>query len=458
MNFRTVVIAARRAVVVALASFILAGSASAQLPWLAPEDGDLFNVSRADGIERGRFLARLRHSAEQLPDSSDVVMTRFLLEYGLGEHVNVGLSVPHLAQKNGLLHKEGLGDTNLSLKVHLQPYPDLPFRVGLRQSLSLPTGYENERHGLRSFTSREYDYSAQALFQYDGERGGRSVSVVANPGVLLPGGELDSYVTGGFGLALDGILPLGFEGFGEYYTRWNLVSHEFDASIAFGAGREVAFGLGIEAGARRRLLQEEAEAPELHLGVSWGWPKHQADEFEVELPRRPRAALLVLPLESMVPDPRGVMNSITTQFRNEASHGAPPLAVYVRTIPGEHVEALARNRHYELLVRILSIEEGTVEALSVPLLLRAPRASAKLTAQMELIAPDGFTVAARSVIQGSAKRSIGAELVPTSTSLASLVVPDEIKNELREKAAADLATQILRAALAAIDSRDQEAE
>lgn len=435
--------------------FVLAVPAHAQLPWLSPETGDLFHVSSAEGPSPGQFDVRFRRGMMESDELGKVLVNRFVAGYGMNSKFVFGLSVPHLAQRVNELYKDGLGDTELSLKAFVRPYPDMPIRVGLRQTLSLPTGYENERDGLQSFSSKHYDYTAQALFQFDSQRGEQAVSVYLNPGVILPGGDLDAYATAGLGLRFQKVIPLGFGGQAEYFTRYDLATEHYDAEVSLGLDHEILWGLGLEVGGRRKLLQTEAADPEMHLGIRYAWPGDEHDLLEVQSPKKPRAALLVHPIESRVPDPFAVGAAIAEAMRNHGNKGGKPLTVYVRSIGGEHLEAMASERHYELSVRLLDIEDGGIGGLSVPKLLRAPRAQTEIIAQMELIAPDGYTVVARSVLHGTAHRGLGVELAPASTSLESRITPDEVKEALRTEAAHDLATQILTLALTTIDARDK---
>lgn len=428
--------------------------ARAQMPWLEPEDGDLLHVSTAEGPDPGQFHARALRTGETTAANGTLLLNRAQVQYGLSRWVALGFSIPYLAQQDGLLEKSGLGDTNLSLKLHGRPYEDLPIRVGLRQSISLPTGFEQESDGLLPFTSRQYDYSAQGIFQYDALSGARRLSAYLNPGILLPGGDVDSYATAGFGLSLQKILPFGLGAHGEYYTRWSLVTKEFDAEAFVSVNRELFWGLGVDIGAKRKLLQEEVVDPELHLGLTFDWPRSGGDVLEVRTTRVSRAALLVLPLELKTADPHGCAQVIAEEFRARAHSAGGPLTVFVRTLPGEHLEALGTVRHYELAVRILAIEEGAVEGHSIPLLLRAARGHTRITAQMELISPDGYSVVHREVLTGHASRGLGFDLAPASTSVEAKITPDEVKGALRLSAARDLAEQILRSAVTAMDQRD----
>jgi len=428
--------------------------ATAQTLGSGPEDGDLVHIARAEGPLHGQVVARGRRLLEELPGAGRMLRYNVQFDYGLSSYLSVGLAAAHFEQRTGLLHKSGLGDTHLSLKASFQPYPDRPLRLGLRQVLVLPTGFEEERAGLMPFTTGEYQYAAQALFQYDARVGARRLSAYVDPGVLLPGGDLDAYVTAGLGLEAVGFLPFGISAFGEYAARWSLVSQDPDAEVNAGVGIPLALGVGVEIGARRRLLPDHAVDLETHLGVSFGWPRGAGDLLEVESSPRAMTALLVLPIEAMMPDPHGVAGQLASVIRTRTPHSEGALSVFVRTIPGEHRDALAQVRHYELAIRILAIDDGEVGGFSVPLLLRAPRATTTITAQMELVAPDGYSIVARSVFEGSASRGLGAEIAPSSTSVLTKVTPDEVKSALRDEAARRVAEQIVAEATSVIAARE----
>lgn len=444
----------RALVYLAMSLTIAPRMVAAQTLGSGPADGDLVHIARAEGPLHGQVVARGRRLLEELPGAGRMLRYNVQFDYGLSRYLSVGIAAAHFEQRSGLLHKSGLGDTHLSLKASFQPYPDRPLRLGVRQVLVLPTGYEEERAGLMPFTTGEYQYAAQALLQYDARVGARRLSAYVDPGVLMPGGDLDAYITAGLGLEAVGFLPFGLSAFGEYAARWSLVSHDPDAEVNAGVGLPLALGVGVEIGARRRLLQEHAVDLETHLGVSFGWPRGSGDLLQVESAPRALTALLVLPVESMSPDPHGVARDVASAIRTRTPQSDGPLSIFVRTVPGEHRDALAQVRHYELAVRILAIDDGDVGGFSVPLLLRAPRATTKITAQMELIAPDGYSIVARSVFEGSASRGLGAELAPASTSVTTKVAPDEIKTALRDEAARRLAEQIIAEATAVISARE----
>lgn len=428
--------------------------ARAQMPWLEPEDGDLLHVSKAEGLDAGQFSLRATHGTSSSDSEGTLALNRLVARYGLGRFVTLGVSTPHLAQVDGALEKSGLGDTNLSLKLHWRPYEDLPIRVGLRQSVSLPTGYEQERAGLLPFTSRQYDYSAQGLFQYDAQRGRRRLSVMLNPGVILPGGDLDSYATAGVGIEVAHVLPLGFGAAGEYYTRWSLVSHQFDAEAFVGFDHALFSGFGLDVGMKRKLLQSAATQAEMHLGLSFTWPQGQTDVLEVETPTRERAALLVRPIDCRVPDPHGVSAAISQEIRTRAHTTGGPLTVFVASTPNDDLVGLSGIRHYELLIHLLAIEDSAVEGHSVPLLLRTARGQARITVAIELISPDGATVVKRASYTGEASRLLDVDLAPPSSSTAGTITPDEVKATLRSQAVRDLVADILRGSIHAMDERD----
>lgn len=433
------------------ALLLLTAPARSQIQWLNFEDGDILNVSSASGPPPGHFLLRATRGLEKSKERGRVLSHHFLFHYGLSSHVSLGASGVHLQQRRGDLYKDGLGDTDLFLKMYFQPSKDLPFYLGLRQSLSLPTGYEPERPGLVSFTSRKNDYSAQLLFSYRT----RGVEAHLNPGVILPGGDSPSYLTAGGGLALRELLPLGVNVEGEYFTRWNMVAEEFESDVFVALDRSLAWGLDIEAGFKRRLLQQTAIDPEWRLGLSFGRAHAaQAELYEMRRPDRPPVRLVVLPVETVVPDPFGVSQMLGKAFRTAGAQSTPAHVVYLDTDPDSDSRPPYPSPGYRLRVRLLEIDEGRVTGWKVPMLVKAPRAKTSLAAQIELVEANGIPAARHEVLRVDASRGLGAELAPTSTVLETIIVPDEVKDWLRQRAVGDLAERILETAGAIIDGRD----
>lgn len=437
--------------VVGLSLLLLAagpGSSGAQITWLNFEDAEILNVSSAEGPPTGVPFIQMRRSVEHSTVRGTLIQNRLRFQYGIKPYLSCGASAVHLEQSYHGFHKKGMGDTNLSLKLHAQPLPDLPIRVGLRQTLSLPTGYELERDGLAVFTSRQNDYSAQLLFQYLDPR----FAAYVNPGVLLPGGDVNSCLTGGMGLAFT--LPLDLDLRGEYYTRWDMVEHSFESELYAGARKPLFAGLAVQGGVKRRLLQNEQVDPEYQIGISFGKDRtSDGDVYEVPTPKRGRVGLLVHPIEIRVPDPTGVAGQLASVFRTDPS-GENALAVFVRTATTVPEDEFGGARHYELNVTILELREGDVSGVDVPPLARVARSSTEIVAMAELIAPDGYSVLRRAVFKGIGSKTLGLHLAPESGSLESTVTPDEVRANLREKAISDLGRQILRDSASTIQERE----
>lgn len=433
------------------AAFILAGASApalAQVYWLNFEDGEILNVSSAEGPPMGLPFIQFRRSLENSTVRGELLMNRLRFQYGVTPYLSFGASTVHLEQLYHGFHKKGMGDTNLSLKLHFRPSADWPVRVGLRQSLSLPTGYEREKDGLAAFTSRQNDYSAQLLFHYLDHR----FSAYLNPGVLLPGGSANSFLTGGLGFAFT--LPWRLDLRGEYYTRWDMVDRRFESELYGGARTPLLVGLSLQGGVKRRLLQNEEVDPEYQVALSFGRDRTpETDVYEVRAPKRVPASLVVHPIESAVADPYGVKGRLGDLFRTDRS-GQEGLAVYVRSLPGD-ASVEVRERHYELNIKILELSEGSVKGLDLPPLARVARSETEIVAMAELIAPDGYSVLRRAVFRGSGSKTLGVDLAPDSGSLESIVTPDEVREALREKAMRDLTRQILSDVVWTIQGREE---
>ncbi len=437
------------------------GTARAQIAWLGSEDGEILNVSSADGPPAGSPYVQMSRSTERSDVRGTVVISRLRALYSVTPEVTFGISGLHLDQSMGDLHKRGLGDTNLSLKLHLAPWPDQPIRIGLRQTLSLPTGYEKEFDGLAPFTSRENDYTAQVLAQYVSPE----FAAYVNPGVLLPGGDADSYLTGGLGLAYQ--LPLRLDFRGEYYTRWDMVTRKFESETYLGLHRPLILGLGVQAGMKRRLLQQEEVDPEFRFGLTFGRDRAQVGQLYA-FRERADTGLLVHSVETAIPDPYGLGREFSESFRAEPVGGRTQPAVYVASVretppatggvvlprASEWVTTFSTPRNYELNVKILEMRDAEVGGLDLSPLARVSRARTTVVGQCELIAPDGYSVLTRRLYTGTAAKLLGVQLAPESGSLAATQAPDEVRGRLRRQAVRDLMRQVRDDAIQTIQMRD----
>ena len=136
--------------------------------------------------------------------------------------------------------------------------------------------------------------------------------------------------------------------------------------------------------------------------------------------------------------------------------GSPSTVGRTPTSRGGVYEILPTPRNYELNVTILKIDDREIGGLDLGPIARVARARAHITAQCELIAPDGYSVLSRRTYRGSAAKTLSAELAPDSGSLDALIAPDEVKASLRAAAVEDLMRQIRDDAIRMIQLRDYQ--
>lgn len=425
-----------------------ATSANAQITWLNFEDGDILNVSAAEGLPPGHLSFHARRGVEKSDERGKLLLHHFGFQYGVTPFLTMGGSTRHMQQRRGNEFKDGLGDSNIFLKAYHRPWADSPFSFGLRQSLSLPTGYEAERAGLASFTSRKNDYAGQILLTYRTARFGAHIS----PGVILPGGDAPTYLTAGLGLDLNQLLPFAVDVSGEYFTRWNMVAEEFETDVFLSFHRNLWWGLAADGGVKRRLLHTESIAPEYHLGLSFGRVHDpSADLRSLPPPKYPAVDLVVLPITTLVSDPWGVTDLLYAEFRTAGFRQENGVPILIRTAletrPREH-------RHYTIELRILRLEEGMVGGPRLPMVFKAPQAGTELHVEIELLGPEGVPLGRRTVFTASAHQGMGAELAPANTNYETMIVPDEIRNGLRREVTEKLAADIVKTVCQVIGERE----
>jgi hypothetical protein len=449
MKVRTTITRFMTAIAVALIALSsLTDETRAQIEWMNLEDGDILNVSRADGLTPGYVSLHFRRSLEKSDDHGQVLIHRFGFEYGLTPMLTMGGTGRHLQQVRGDLFKDGLGDSDLFLKIHHRPWQELPLSVGLRQTLSLPTGYEAERPGLASFTSRNYDYSVEGLLSYRTDRLGLHL----NPGAILPGGDAPTFLTAGFAMELDDILPFGIDIAGEYFTRWNMVERAFRSDVYLGAHRSLFWGLAIEGGVKRRLLETDAVEPEMQIGLSFGRIHDaNADLRNMPPPRYPSVDLGVLPVSSSIVDPWGIAELMDNEFRTAGDRQDRGVPILIRSVPDGWTTPA---RHYALRVHLISMSDGEIRGPRLPMLFQAPQARTEVHVEVELLGPDGLPLGRQTVFVGVAQQGLGAELFPTTVAYEQRTVPDEIRNGLRREAVQNLAREILATVASVISERE----
>ncbi|MEZ4653902.1 MAG: hypothetical protein R3E12_10025 [Candidatus Eisenbacteria bacterium] len=429
-------------------SLTLPDRASAQIGWMNLEDGDILNVSRADGLTPGYLSFHFRRSLERSDEHGQLLIHHFGFEYGLTPMISMGGSGRHLKQLQNDLYKDGLGDSDLFLKIYHKPWAGVPVSLGLRQTLTLPTGYEAERDGLTSFTSRTYDYAAQGLISYRTERLGLHL----NPGVILPGGDAPSFLTAGFAMELDDILPFGVDVTSEYFTRWNMVEREFQSDVYLGAHRSLFWGIALEGGVKRRLLETDAVQPEAQIGLSFGRVHDaSADLSHLPPPRYPSVDLAVLPVESRIPDPWGIRELLSDEFRIAGDRQQRGVPILIHTVPEGYSSPA---RYYGLRIRVLSVNDGEIRGPRIPMVFQAPQARAAVHVEAELLGPDGIPLGRQTVFDGAAQRGLGAEVFPLTVDYEQRVVPDEIREGLRREAVRNLARALLATVTDVISERE----
>jgi len=434
----------------ALATIASPSASQAQITWLNFEDGDILNVSRADGLDPGHVRIDVGRSLEKSDVHGEILTHHFAFLYGLTPRITLGASSRFLDQRNGDLFKSGMGDSNVFLKAHWN-LGKSPLSLGLRQSLTLPTGYELERTGLVPFTTTYNDYAVEALVSYRTHRLGLHL----NPGIIVTGGDNPTYLTAGGALELERFFPLGLNLAGEYFTRWNMVEENFESDVFLRFDRALFWGLSADVGVKRRLLESSTTRAEWRFGVSLGRVHDsEADSRYLPPPRFAPVRLHLDPVVSDMPDPTGVADLLYEELRMTGqlqSHGVPVLIRTDDEIPPGSEDP---SHGYRLQLRVLELEDGRVGGFRVPMLLEAPRAEAKMHVLVQLLDRNGLPLGREVVFDARASQGLGAVLAPMSTSFERRIVPDEIRTRLRQEVVEKLAREIAEVNAEVIGSRE----
>jgi len=407
-----------------------ASPAIGQITWLNPEDGDVVNVSTAHVLDPGMTTIGISRSLEKSDRHGEILFHRFRVEYGLRSNFSVGVSSRHLEQNFGDEFKKGLGDSNVFAKLRLPVTPrhsSLSFAI--RQSLTLPTGFEEERNELAPFTTRHNDYTAQL----SGSFRARGIAVHMSPGVILPGGDAPTFLSFGSAVELDDVLPFGLDIAGEYFTRWNMVEEDFETDVSLEAERALFWNLGATVGVKRRLLESQTVDPEVRLGLTFGqshssprgpFPRHQPDAVPVRL--------RIDPISSLVEDPYGVLGLLDSSFANQGPRYDEGVSVFVQSPRTSAVENSTGDGDYRLQMRLLDFREGEIEGFKIPKIFKAPKAETRLFVEAVLFGHDDLPLSRPVVIEARVSQGLGAQLIPMTTRIRQMVVPDEVRNGLRE--------------------------
>jgi len=402
----------------------------------APHGGDILSVSSAYGPPANAFWVNAFVSTRS--DSSEAYRALNVnLLYGLSERTSFGVSASHFQQDLGWgptgvpINKRGPGDTRVFFKWAAPSRLGSPLAWGVRPSLRIPTGYDLEGDGLIPFSTRTVDFECLFLLAYETAE----VGVYLNPGFSLPGGKWHNEALGGVGIDVRGGLPFQFTLSGEYFMRYDIPEERFQHEIFAGVGHGLPFGLAVEMGFRKRLLQGEDPGPESTLrlcrGRSTGLPPAM-----IPRPRTRPTRVLVAPITSQVTDPHSMSSTLRHAIVRELSRQ-----------PG--ISATTEGRgEYTARLEIISMEEATGRRLSIPRVLATPTATLEITARVSLTHQDGSRVLEEHPLNLQIGRGTGMKLFPSAADEDTWVPKAQTRTALRadglERLAQKAADQVAR--------------
>lgn len=417
-----------------LAAFWTAGSARADdelnygdIP--DPFGGDLWRVSSPAGpsIRSFSVTARMTGRDHAGVSFSSLVAT---LQYTLHPLVTFGASAGHYALDRGVgatgkpLNKRGPGDTRVFFKLRAPASASMPLSLGLRSSLRIPTGYDQEADGLLPFTTRSVDAELLALIGYDTPE----VGIYFNPGISLPGDDWHNELLGGLGLDLRNGLPFGFRARGEYFTRYDLPDEKLRHEIFGSLAHDIPFGLSLEFGIHRDLLAGDEAASEWMLRLGTGRP-----DWTAPLPTLGRHAdrgirVAVAPVTSRVPDPHDAAGRLQGTVVREVNEW-------------EGFEGtVTAGADYTARLEILQLDEGNGRGLSIPKILATPHVSLRLLAEVSIEGPQGV-ILERLPLTIEEKRGTGMRLLPSGKDEDTWVATSQSRSALREAGVRALAVK-----------------
>ena len=392
-----------------------------------PLGGDLWRVSSAAGppIRTFSIAARMTGREHAGESFSSLVAT---LQYTLHPLVTFGASAGHYALDRGVgatgkpLNKRGPGDTRVFFKLRAPSSASMPLSVGLRSSLRIPTGYDQEADGLLPFTSRSVDAEFLALIAYETPE----VGVYFNPGISLPGEDWHNELLGGLGVDVRDGLPLGFRAKGEYFTRFDLPEEKLRHEIFGSLAHDIPFGLSLEFGIHRELLAGDEAASEWMLSLGMGRP-----DWRASLPPMGRHTdrgirVAVAPVTTRVADPHGA----ATRLQGTVVRAVGEWAGFEGTITAD--------ADYTAHLEILQLDEGNGRGLSIPKILATPHVSVRLLAEVSIEGPQGM-ILDRLPVTIEEKRGTGMRLLPSGKDEDTWVATTQSRSALREEGVRALA-------------------
>jgi hypothetical protein len=369
----------------------------------APEGGDILSVYSVHGPSPQSFWADVRIATRG--DSQQAFRsTNVTFVYGLHSRASVGVTATHYMQDLGYsstgmpINKQGAGDTRIFLKWAAAKNNDSPFMMGFCPSMRIPTGYDLEGDGLKTFTSRTNDFEFLGLLAYETP----NVGVYLNPGISLPGGEWNNELLGGFGLDIRGGLPFRMAAKAEYTTRYDIVEDDFNHVIFASVRRPVMFGVSLEAGIKRTLLMGIEPSTELSFGLSSGAGRYEMPSIQLA-PRESYNRILIAPVTSHIPDPHGHGQALKDALISELTsiRGISPV--------------IKGGADYIARIEILNIKEGTGRSLSIPKLLATPQAVVEINAYVSIADGNGHLLMKEMPVSIVSKRGMGLQILPSKS-------------------------------------------
>lgn len=410
-----------------------------------PAGGDILAVSAAYGPPTGSFWIGA-HVSMRSDTLETYRATTLTLLYGLHPRATFGITASHFMQDFGFseddipIKKEGPGDSRVFLKWLLPQTEGSRFAFGLRPSLRIPTGYDREAPLLRPFTTRSLDAELLGIVAYETP----NLGIYFNPGISLPGEKWHNEVLGGIGLDVRGGIPLGFTLRGEYATRYDVPDEVFRHEIFAAVGHGFPFGLAVEVGMRKRLLQGEDPGAEMTLRFSRGSNiALPAAILRPPITRTP-TTISVAAVSTLTPDPHGLAPRLREAVIRELSRQ-----------PG-FTATIEEEADFTTKLKIVSISEGNGRSISIPKVLATPRLELEILAHMTLLDAEGTSIVENVPINLRVRRGTGIELFPARRNEDTWVPTAQTRVALRDRGITGLADRAVEQVTRGIAQLEQE--